>query len=192
MLHIPTDPAKIIHCSVSVCSVDLYGGTFAEEGEAQFLFSDNAQAQDTVRLGNVTLEIEQKWSNPLPPPHTPHPHRVYGEQPGVGVFLSSWVLEVVHQRSHIQDVPLGRHILLPTHLHSVSSSTDITKWNSSRDHYDSRAQYGDHENGTRDGGRGGRSQKGVQRPVVWSSTQSDAEWQSLIADVKTVQLDSEW
>jgi len=82
VLHIPTDPAKFICCSVSICSVDLYGGTFAEEGEAQFLFSDNAQAQDTVRLGNVTLEIDsdprlELWltSGQAPLPlHAPHTH----------------------------------------------------------------------------------------------------------------------
>ena len=135
------------------------------------------------------VDIKQNWSSPPLPPSA-HTHRVFDEQPGVCVFLPSWVLEVIHQRSHIQDVPLGRHILLPAHLHPVFSS--ITKWNTSRDHCEGRAQHGDSENGMRDGGRGGVPQKGVQRPAVWSSAHSDAEWQSLMDNVKTVELDSEW
>lgn len=108
------------------------------------------------------------------------------------MFLPSWVLEVVHQRSHIQDIPLGRHILLPAHLHPVFSSIENTKCTTSRDHCEGRAQRGDNENGVRDGGRGGVPQKGVQRPAAWSSVHSDTEWQSLMDNVKTVELDSEW
>ena len=37
-----------------ICSIDQYGGTLAEDDEAQFLFSDNAQARDTARLGIMT------------------------------------------------------------------------------------------------------------------------------------------
>lgn len=138
------------------------------------------------------VDIKQNWSSPPLPLPLPSTHRVFDEQPGVCVFLPSWVLEVLQQRSHIQDVPLGRHILLPAHLHPVFSSIENTKWNTSRDHCEGRGQHGDSDNGARDGGRGSVPQKGVQRPAMWSSAHSDAEWQSLMDNVKTVELDSEW
>ena len=45
--------------------------------------------------------------------------RVYDTQPGVTVFQSVWVNEVLEKRCTVYDVPLGQYLVLPHYLVQV-------------------------------------------------------------------------
>jgi len=123
-----------------------------------------------------------------PPTHT-HTHRVYGELPGVSVFLSSWISEILHMQRHIQDIPLGRHILLPKHLQPSTPGTASKTWTNSRDYYDS-GRGGAHLGGG-PVGVGVSQHRAVLKPVLQSGADSDAEWESLTNLYKKAKLDGE-
>jgi len=146
---------------VLFCSPDQYGGTYAVEEEAEFLFSDSASAQDTIR--------------------------VYDELPGVSVFLSSWISEILHMQRHIQDIPLGRHILLPKHLQPSTPGTASKTWSNSRDYCDSGR--GRTHLGGGPVGVGVSQHRAVLKPVLQSGADLDAEWESLTNLYKNAKLD---
>lgn len=81
-------------------SSDRHGGSYEDEYKADFLFSDNAYAEDTVR--------------------------VYGEQEAVGVFSSSWVREVLEKHTTVPNIAPGRHILIPHFANPIDCSQPFT------------------------------------------------------------------
>ena len=68
-------------------SADYYGGQFAGVDSANYLFSDNAQEEDTIA--------------------------VYNDQADIVVFKPDWIAQVVLLHKPVSEVAVGKYFLLP-------------------------------------------------------------------------------
>lgn len=80
-------------------ATDYHGGSFAGESNADYLFSENALAEDT--------------------------RRVHDEQQGVSVLKPDWLAEVVLLRKAPHDVAVGPFLILPHYCDPFTAESNL-------------------------------------------------------------------
>ena len=77
------------HNNESNYNTDKYGGSYGNVESADYLFSDNAFQEDT--------------------------RMVYEQVPGISIFQTGWITEVINSHTSCYDVPVGKYFL-PAHF----------------------------------------------------------------------------